>query len=179
MRLLRPGDHLCGHSYGGIVALLAAARDETLSSLTVIEPPATQAARGVAAADDFGAGAERMWCEGPAEPEAFLRLFLQAVGSDWDPPTPLPPPVTQGAEALRWERGPWEAEIPVEALGRQPFPKLVVSGAHHPAFDVICDALERDLAAERVVLPGAGHAVQRAPGFNEALADFLARAEAG
>ena len=82
----------------------------------------------------------------------------------------------QGAEALRRERGPWEAEIPVAALRALPFPKLVVSGAHHAAFDAICDALERDLDAERVVLPGAGHAVQRAPGFNEALAAFLERA---
>ena len=39
-----------------------------------------------------------------------------------------------------------------------PFPKLVVSGSHHPAFDAICDVLERELPAERVVLPGYGHA---------------------
>jgi len=175
--LLRPGDHLCGHSYGGVVALLAAAAFPALGSLTVIEPPATRAAAGVSAADEFGAGAERTWREGPDDPEAFLRGFLQAVGSDWDPPAPLPPPLAQGAEALRRERGPWEADIPVAVLRTQPFPKLVVSGAHHAAFDAICDALERELDAERVVLPGAGHAVQRAPGFNDALADFLERAE--
>ena len=175
--LLRPGDHLCGHSYGGVVTLLAAARIPELGSLTVIEPPATRAASGDRAADEFGAGAERVWRDGPAEPELFLRGFLQAVGSVWEPPTPLPPPLAQGAEALRRERGPWEAEIPVDEIRAQPFPKLVVSGAHHAAFDAICDALERDLDAERVVLAGAGHAVQRAPGFNDALADFLERAE--
>jgi pimeloyl-ACP methyl ester carboxylesterase len=174
--LLEPGDHLCGHSYGGVVALLAAAGFPALGSLTVIEPPATRAAVGVPAAEEFGAAAERIWQEGPADPELFLRGFLQAVGSAWDPPTPLPPPLAQGAEALRRERGPWEAEIPVDELRTLPFPKLVVSGAHHNAFDAICDALERDLDAERVVLPGAGHAVQRAPGFNEALAGFLERA---
>jgi pimeloyl-ACP methyl ester carboxylesterase len=174
--LLEPGDNLCGHSYGGVVALLAAARFPALGSLTVIEPPATRAAAGVPAADEFGAGAERSWREGPDDAETFLRGFLQAVGSDWDPPTPLPTPLVQGAEALRRERGPWEAEIPVAALRALPFPKLVVSGAHHAAFDAICDALERDLDAERVVLPGAGHAVQRATGFNEALAAFLERA---
>jgi pimeloyl-ACP methyl ester carboxylesterase len=74
------------------------------------------------------------------------------------------------------ERGPWEAEIPLGALRALPFPKLVVSGAHHAAFDAICDVLERELRAERAVVPGAGHAVQRAPGFNDVLADFLARA---
>ena len=178
LRRLEPGDHLCGHSYGGVVSLLAAARSPELGSLTVIEPPATLAARGVAAADDFGAGAERMWRDGPGEPEAFLRAFLQAVGSDWDPPTPLPPPLAQGAAALRRERGPWEAEIPTAAIRALPFPKLVVSGAHHAAFDAICDALARDLGAERAVFPGAGHTVQRAPGFNEALEAFLRRSDA-
>jgi pimeloyl-ACP methyl ester carboxylesterase len=174
--LLEPGDHLCGHSYGGVVALLAAARVPALGSLTVIEPPATRVAAGVPAADEFGAAAERSWREGPEDPETFLRGFLQAVGSDWDPPVPLPPPLAQGAAALRCERGPWEAEIPVDVLHALPFPKLVVSGGHHAAFDAICDALERELDAERAVLPGAGHAVQRAPGFNDALADFLERA---
>ena len=40
--LLEPGDHLVGHSYGGVVALLAAAETpERVRSLTVIEPPCT------------------------------------------------------------------------------------------------------------------------------------------
>src|SRR3954464_11652492 len=36
--LVEPGDHLVAHSYGGVVALLAAPR-LPLGSLTVIEPP--------------------------------------------------------------------------------------------------------------------------------------------
>jgi pimeloyl-ACP methyl ester carboxylesterase len=173
---LRPGDHLCGHSYGGVVCLLAAARFRALGSLTVIEPPATRVAAGHSAADAFAAGAIALWQDGPRDPEVFLREFLRAVGSTWDPPSPLPPGVDRGAEILRDERGPWEAEIPLDDLRALPFPKLVVSGGHHPAFDAICDALERDLPAERVVLPGAGHTAQRAPGFNEALVAFLERA---
>jgi hypothetical protein len=74
------------------------------------------------------------------------------------------------------ERSPQEARIPLAELARAPFPKLVVSGAHHPAFDAVCDVLERALGAGRAVLPGAGHSVQRAPGFNDALCDFFARA---
>ena len=176
--LLEPGDHLCGHSYGGVVSLLAAGRFAELRSLTVIEPPATRVCAGNPVVDAFGAGAERMWREGPDDPELFLRHFLHAVGSEWDPPSPLPPPLAQGARALRRERGPWEAEIPVDVLRAQPFAKLVVSGAHHAGFDAICDALERDLGAERLVLRGAGHTVQRAPGFNEAFEDFLRRSDA-
>jgi pimeloyl-ACP methyl ester carboxylesterase len=175
---LEPGDHLCGHSYGGVVCLLAAAGFPSLRSLTVIEPPATDAARGDPDADAFAAGAIELWGDGPSEPDAFLRTFLAAVGSAFEPPSPLPPQLEQCARALMTERGPWEAVIPVEKLRRAPFPKLVVSGAHHRAFDAICDALERDLDAERVVLPGAGHAVQRVPGFNEVLADFLRRSDA-
>ena len=174
---LTPGDHLCGHSYGGVVALLAAAEFPTLASLTVIEPPATRVARGDPVADAFAAGGLELWSRGPSEPEAFLRTFLAAVGSRFDPPSPLPPDLAQGARALMRERGPWEAEIPLTALRAAPFPKLVVSGAHHAAFDAICDVLERELDAQRAVLPGAGHSAQAAPGFNDVLADFLQRAE--
>jgi hypothetical protein len=75
------------------------------------------------------------------------------------------------------ERGPWEATIPLETLAAAAFPKLVVSGAHSAAFDVICDELERGLGAARVVLPGYGHSVARHPHFNEVLTDFVERAE--
>ena len=175
---LEPGDHLCGHSYGGVVSLLAAAQFPELGSLTVIEPPATRVAQGHPAADAFAAGAIELWSRGPSEPEAFVRTFLGAVGSAFEPPSPLPPHLEQGARMLMVERGPWEAEIPLAELRATAFPKLVVSGAHHAAFDAICDVLERELGAERAVLPGAGHSAQAAPGFNDVLVDFLERAPA-
>ena len=176
--LLEPGDHLVGHSYGGVIALLAAAlRPEALRSLTVIEPPAIRVALDVPAVGAFATGGAELWERGPRDdPEAFLRTFLSAVGSDFVPPSPLPPELEQGARALLRERGPWEAEIPLDLLAATPFPKLVVSGAHHEALDAICDVLERGLHAERVVLPGHGHSVQRHPDFNAALADFVIRA---
>jgi pimeloyl-ACP methyl ester carboxylesterase len=178
--LLEPGDHLVGHSYGGVVALLAAAsRPEAIASLTLIEPPATRVAVGIPVVDDFAEAGRLLYASGSADdPEIFLRRFLNAVGSELEPPRPLPPELEQGARALAVERGPWEAEIPLDALGAGTFPKLVVSGAHHPAFDAICDVLERELDAERLVLPGFGHAVQRHPEFNERLADFVRRSHA-
>lgn len=176
--LLEPGDHLVGHSYGGVISLLSAALlPRLLRSLTVIEPPATRVALGDPAVDVFAARGIELYETGRTDdPEAFLRKFLRAVGSTVDPPSPLPPALEQGARALAAERGPWEAEIPIAALAEAPFPKLVVSGAHHPAFDAICDVLERELSAERVVLPGYGHTVQRHPDFNAALTDFVERA---
>ena len=70
---LRPGDHLCGHSYGAVVSLFAAEVARDLRSLTVIEPPAF----GLATDDpQVAAYAERQkeyWAAGPQEPRAFLR----------------------------------------------------------------------------------------------------------
>ena len=179
--LLRAGDHLVGHSYGGVIAMLAAAqRPDALGSLTVIEPPSTRVAKGNIDVDAFAAGGEALFASGATnDPEEFLRRFLEAVGSRFDPPTPLPPDLAQGAQALSVERGPWEAEIPLDALASTSFPKLVVSGAHHPAFDAICDVLQRELPAERAVLPGFGHVVQLHPEFNGLLAGFVERASRG
>lgn len=173
---LAPGDHLVAHSYGGVVSLLAAAlRPDALRSLTVIEPPAFAVARGVPAVEEFVAAAERHWADGTRDPEAFLRVFLELVGSR-PPPSPLPLPLEQGARTLMVERLPSEAEIPLTELRAAPFGKLVVSGAHHPAFDAVCDVLERELPAKRAVLAGAGHAIPRlGKSFNNALSDFLER----
>lgn len=68
------------------------------------------------------------------------------------------------------------ADIPLDQLAATTFPKLVVSGHHHPAFDAICDVLEARLRAERLVLEGYGHTVQRHPDFNDRLAGFIERA---
>jgi pimeloyl-ACP methyl ester carboxylesterase len=175
---LEPGAHLVGHSYGGVIALFAAARrPELVRSLTVVEPPALAVARGNPAADAFAAGAQTLWERGSREPEAFLRGFLTAVNA------PIPngafsPALIQGARTLMVERYPWTAEIPLDELAATPFPKLVVSGGHSEAFDAVCDVLEERLGAERAVLPGAGHAVQRlGEPFNERLAAFVERAD--
>ncbi len=177
-QFLEPGTHLVGHSYGGVIALLAAARrPERLRSLTVIEPPALGIARGNPAADTFAAGAKRLWEDGSREPEAFLRGFLTAVNAPI-PAGELSPALLQGARTLMVERYPWLAEIPLDELAATPFPKLVVSGGHSEAFDAVCDVLEQRLSAQRAVLPGAGHSVQRlGEPFNELLAAFVEQAE--
>lgn len=171
--LLAPGDHLVGASYGGVVSLLAAAGRDDLRSLTVIEPPAFAL---VGEREDL-VELKRHYAEGPREPRAFLARFLELVGSPLELPEPLPPELDRGARLLQLERGPWEAEPPLDALARSPYPKLVVSGGHSAAFDAVCDVLVERLGAEHAVLPGAGHTVQRAPGFTERLGDFLDRAE--
>jgi pimeloyl-ACP methyl ester carboxylesterase len=165
--LLEPGDHLVAHSYGGVIALLAA--DERVRSLTVNEPPAFGLARGDEAVEEFLAAMDRA----PREPRAYLQHFLPLVGVSLDVPARLSPSFEAATRAAMVERPPHEAEIPLERLRALPFPKLVVSGAHSAALDAVADVLEAELPARRAVLPGAGHNVQRAPGYNETLAAFV------
>jgi pimeloyl-ACP methyl ester carboxylesterase len=178
--LLADGVHLVGHSYGGIVSMLAAAeRPEAVRSLTVIEPPAFAVARGRPDVEEFVARATELWDNGPGEPAAFLVAFAALVGSNVPVAEPLSPELDRGARLLLVERRPWEAEVPLDALAATTFPKLVVSGGHHAAFDAVCDVLEQRLGAERAVIPGAGHSVQRTgTPFNERLERFLAAAAA-
>jgi pimeloyl-ACP methyl ester carboxylesterase len=177
-QFVEPGTHLVGHSYGGVVSLYAAAAcADRLRSLCVIEPPAFGLAAGDPAADAFVEHAEALWERGPRDPEPFLRAFLATVGSSI-PAGTLSPALLQGARTLMVERYPWKAQPPLDELAAAPFPKLVVSGAHSAAFDAVCDVLERELGAERAVLPGAGHSVQRlGEPFNALLAAFVERAE--
>jgi pimeloyl-ACP methyl ester carboxylesterase len=177
-QFVEPGTHLVGHSYGGVIALFAAVRyADRLRSLTVIEPPAFALARGHPAADASVEGAVELWERGPQEPDAFLRSFMASVGSP-APPDELSPGALQGARTLMVERYPWTAEPPLEELAATPFPKLVVSGAHSAAFDAVCDVLVERLGAQRAILPGAGHSVQRlGEPFNALLAAFVSRAD--
>ncbi len=174
LEILEPADHLVGHSYGGVVALVAATSAE-LRSLTVLEPPAFGVARDHPAVKRLVADLMPLW---PTDlpPETFLRRFIATVGAVYNTPSPLPPEMEASVRAMMVERVPWEGAIALDELAAAPFPKLVVSGAHNEAFETVCDALQEGLGAERRVVEGAGHSIARAPGFNEALTDFLARA---
>jgi pimeloyl-ACP methyl ester carboxylesterase len=177
---LQPGDHLCGHSYGGVVSLYAAARSPSLASLTVAEPPAFGIAAGRPEVDEFAGRLKVLWSDGPREPHAFLAAFYGTVaGRRVELPNPLPPHLQQGAEMLMLERGPWEAEPPLDELRAAPYPKLVISGGWSPAFDAVCDVLEERLDAERAVLPGMGHNPQLlGAAFNDVLREFVRTAHA-
>jgi len=172
--LLGDGAHLAGFSYGGVIALLAAARrPDAVWSLTVIEPPCLGVARGNPAVEEAIAAYEAVY--GLAMDE-FIAGFAAAFGPEGRVPATVSADGEQGARALMAERKPWEAEIPLDALAAAGFPVLVCSSGGHPAYEAVCDVLERALGAERAVLPGAGHGVQWAPGFNDVFAGFLRRA---
>lgn len=152
--------HLVGHSYGGVVSLLAAAKvPESVRSLTVFEPPAFGLVASDPVVQRFVAGVKELLATDPA-PEAFLPQFIALVGGDASRlPTPIPPPFVRAARVQMRGRWPWDAEIPLDELRDTPFPKLVVSGGHSPLFDAVCDVLEERLPARREVHRGAGHSI--------------------
>ena len=177
--LLGQGAHLVGHSYGAVIALLAAAaRPEAVWSLTVSEPGSLRVAAGNPEVDAvIGQGEELYRHRAKIPADQFLRLFRSGVHSSHETPERLPDWLERGALHLRDERPPWEADIPLEALAATGFPKLVISGGHSPAFEAVCDVLADRLGAQRAVIPGRDHTIPAtgAP-YNERVHGFLASA---
>jgi pimeloyl-ACP methyl ester carboxylesterase len=174
--LLGDGAHLVGHSYGGVIAMLAAAqRAEAVRSLTVSEPGVWPAAAGVPPVAEMIANGKRLYgYPGGIPAETFLRLFRTGAGSAHQTPDELPDYLLRGAELAKRERPPWEAEIPLDELAAAPFPMLVISGDHSPAFDGACDFLAEAVGAERAVIPGRGHTIpSTGEPYNERLETFL------
>lgn len=179
--LLGDGAHLVGHSYGAVIALLAAAeRPEAVRSLTVSEPGTLRLA-GTPEAAAMIADGERLY--GAAEslrPEDFIRLFRFGAGSVRQTPRDLPASLRHGAELAMRERPAWEGEVPLERLAAAGFPVLVISGGHSPVFEAVCDRLAAELGAERATVEGKGHSVSEAGApYNELLERFLTSSERG
>ena len=161
--LLGAGAHLVGLAYGGVIALLAAARrPDLVRSLTVIEPPAFAVARGHPAVERLIERMRPLYATGrQLSPEAFILGFARAYGEHPEEPILLSPQHRKAIQATMGEPPPWEAAIPLDALAAAGFPKLVLSGDWHPALEVVADILARRLGAQRAVISGAGQAVQR------------------
>jgi len=179
---LGDGAHLVGHSYGGVIAMLAAAqRPDAVRSLTLSEPGLLRFCADRPEVAEMIANGERLYADPESIPnELFLRLFRTGAGSAHETPDELPDYLARGAEMVKRERPPWEAEIPLDELAGAGFPVLILSGGHSRAFDLVCDALAERLGAERAVITGRGHTI---PGtgapYNERLAGFLSSAERG
>jgi pimeloyl-ACP methyl ester carboxylesterase len=179
--LLGDGAHLVGHSYGGLVAMVAAAaRPEAVRSLVLAEAPAFSLAADHPDVARLRAEAAQLLDSAQSDRE-YLEDFLGAVGSPLEefPPALLNEMIDM-VPAVRLGRPPWSGQIPVDRLVGAPFPTVVVSGNHHPAFTAMCDALARELGAEHHVVEGAGHEIQMvAEDFNAVLLSVWRRAGAG
>ena len=171
VELMGDGAHLVGHSYGGLGALIAAARrPEATRSLTLLEPATFALGQRHPAARAIADEVRRLWDKDLPDEEWVVR-FLKAVGSD---PDTLPPAVLVDALPLvpscRHGRPGWGADLPLPELASAPFPKLVVSGGHSAGFEAMCDDLAERIGASRAVVEGAGHEIQfTGQPLNEAL----------
>jgi len=181
--LLDRPSHLVGHSYGGVGALLAAARrPDGVRSLAVIEPPAIGLLRGDPLAESFIEEMEVATRESK-DPDEYRHRFLQGFGFP-APKDEIEGPALAAATTSWHERPPAEAEIPLAELARAPFPKLIIRGAWDKAppsaqeragelFARICDILVRELNAESATFPGVAHNPQLlGEPFNERLRRF-------
>jgi pimeloyl-ACP methyl ester carboxylesterase len=174
-QLLQEPVHLVGHSYGGIVAVLAAARrPESVRSLTVIEPPAAGVAAGNPAVDEWAEALRALFADPGDDLAALLRRFFDLEGVEAPIPDPLPEPLERGARALATARPPTEAELPLAALAESGIPMLVISGGHHEGYEAVCDVIAAETTAQRAVFQGAGHLVpETGDPFNRRLEEFL------
>jgi pimeloyl-ACP methyl ester carboxylesterase len=176
--LLGDGAHLVGHSYGGLGALLAAAqRPEATLSLTLLEPAVTTCGLDDPAWCDLVDMLRAFWRRGDLSDHEWVVEFLVAVGSD---PSEFPPEFLGEASALapllRNGRPPFDTDLPLDAIGDASFPKLVVSGGHHPGFTAMCRDLADRIGADHAEVAGAGHEIQftGAP-INELLVELWSR----
>jgi pimeloyl-ACP methyl ester carboxylesterase len=171
--LLEGRPHLVGHSYGGVVAAIAAIRDPArVRSLTLLEPALFLPSDDPEVAR-FARMGEEFLAQGLETEPAMLREFLRIAGAPVPDHGELPEEVARGVRRAQGSRPPSEAHPPLEVLRDAGIPSLVASGDHHPAIERMCDAVAVALKAQRVACPGAGHFVGAAPGFADHMERFL------
>lgn len=178
LELLGDGAHLAGVSYGAIVAMLAAARrPDLVKSLTLIEPPAFHLAPDHPAVQAL---MERLLpvYRDAGTPEEFMRGFAAAFGGQFPENFQLPPANRRAVATAMTEPAPWEADLDLATLKACPFPKLVLSGGWHDAFEAVADCLAPAIGAAREIITGEGHGVQQTgKPFNDRFAALLATAK--
>jgi pimeloyl-ACP methyl ester carboxylesterase len=179
--LLGDGTHLVGHSYGAIIALFAAAqRPHAVRSLTLSEPGCLAVAAGDPEVDATIAHGNMLYDATQLQPRDFLLLFRNGLHSAHQTPPELDAELQAGATHAMHERRPWDAPPPLDAIAQTPFPKLVISGGHSPAFERVCDIVASRIGAQRTVIAGRGHTIpSTGAAYNEVLGAFLRAAERG
>ncbi len=180
--------HLVGHSYGGVVCLLAAGeRPDAVASLVAVEPPVFTAAAGDPAADELIEKTRAVAERAPGlDIEDFMREWGASLGqsrfevqawtegfsqADW-----------AAAESSRHERWPGDAPIDYDALAAAGFPKLLVHGGWNPevvghkakvgaGFAAVCHAVAQRIGGEVESFAASAHTPQHdeAAAFNELL----------
>ena len=176
--------HLVGHSFGTVVALLAAVRTPgSVRSLTLIEPCCYRAvaddpvvAAALARSREALVAAATRPRPTPAE---YLRMSTEPL--DLPPLEPTPARLRAAATAMD-ERPCWDVEVPLDVVAHAHWPKLVISGTWASAPEqyqrlggeplLACGrAVAGRIGADLLTVPGAAHEPQweQAESVNAAL----------
>lgn len=159
--VLEGGAHLVGASYGGIVALyMAAAAPGRIRSLTLLEAPAYF----VEPEDPDIAEMNRRGQDIIEDPDAskVILSFFDLLGLDVPLPDPVPEPLLGLAEELRTMRGPWEADVDLEAIRSGRYPILALTSGRRAGFEAVAQGLVRHVGARHLVIEGTDHTFQSA-----------------
>lgn len=179
--LLGDGAHLLGHSFGGCVALSAAARrTEAVKSLTLIEPAMFQLAAGNPAVRRQLLAI--MWARISSFSDAGLaKRMLKLLGI---PPqvrgTSDQPELARLGRSLRRVRVPKNEALSreLEVIKQAGIPLLVISGGWNPAVEAGCDAVAAAASGRRVVIQAGHHFPQIvSEEFNQVFAAFMQERE--
>lgn len=159
--LLEGGAHLVGASYGGIVALyMAAATPGQVRSLTLLEAPAY-----FVEPENPDIAEMRLRGQGIIEdpdPSKVILQFFDLLGLDIPLPDPVPEPLLGLAEELRTMRGPWEADVDLDALRSGGYPVLALTSGRRAGFEAVAQGLVTRLGARHIVVEGTDHTFQSA-----------------
>jgi pimeloyl-ACP methyl ester carboxylesterase len=192
---LGEGSHLIGHSFGGAIALFAAAqRPQAVRSLILIEPalqpmlttkPLLLLKSGVRAALQI-VGEALMKSETPGE---FARAFAASLGTDGKQgPNPSVAALLEhpqraeplGCAVLRARiASPDEMRRAADTVATAGIPVAFVSGGYSTGQDAGCAAMASMMRAKQVVISAPNHFLQQgsAGAFNEFADNFMREAE--
>jgi pimeloyl-ACP methyl ester carboxylesterase len=178
--LLGEGAHLVGHSFGGCVALAAAAiRPEAVLSLTLIEPGMQRLAMDIPVVRRFGL---RMMSV------LMFSMSAQARAKRFAEMVRIPPEIRGGSDPDEFRRmGQAIARLKVPSreilqselavVKRAAIPLLVVTGGWSAAFDATADRVAAAGGGRHIVIESEHHFPQlNSDEFNEVLEGFMREA---
>lgn len=176
------GAHLVGHSFGGAVALDAAARSPSkVRSLTLIEPAMAALAAGKPPVLRF---ILRMvgTLVFSRTPEARIGKFIRLVNiPDEVRGGSSPQELRRMGEAIKRLRLPGKGALQqqLQTIRQAGVPLLVVSAGWSPAFDIVCDTVAELGGGRRLDIAAPHHFPQLVSDeFNRALDAFMRESDA-